>query len=171
MWNNMEIYLISEKTLKTESYINDNVDSSMILPSIITSQDIHLQQLIGTNLYKKLKSLVSEDKVDGKYKELLDDYIRPFLIHAVMSDIQIPLAFKQRNNGITQGNSEHMNNTFMNEVKELKTYYEQKMNFYGLRMSDWLKANVEYIPEYSIRTDCSEIPSDSGNYNTSILLD
>lgn len=166
----MEVYLISEQTLKSESYINDNVGGELLLPSIVTSQDIHLQQLIGTKLYKKLKELVLNDQVDGYYKTLMDEYIKPFLINAVMADIQIPLAFKMRNSGIVQTNNEHVNNNYMNDVQTLKTYYEQKMNFYGARMTDWLCANSEHITEYMYRDDVSQLPSDPGAYNTGLFL-
>lgn len=166
----MNTYLISENTLKTESYINDNMDSAMILPSIMTAQDMHLQPLIGTNLYNKLIEMVQNQEVTGPYKMLMDKYIRPFLIYAVMMDIQIPLAFKNRNAGVIQTNNEYSNNSYMKDVQTLKSYYESKMNFYGLRMTDWLCANSEHIPEYKIRNDRSEMMSDPDNYNTGILI-
>lgn len=171
----MNIYLISEDTIKSESYVNDNLDSSLLLPSIQSAQDMHLQPLIGTNLYKKLMELIKTNSINDEsnkhYKHLLDKYIRPFLMYAVQMDIQIPLAFKMRNAGIVQSNNEYVNNSYLNDVQSLKTYYEQKMNFYGIRMSDWLQANSNYIPEYNTRKDCSEMPSDCNSYNSGILLD
>lgn len=166
----MEIYLISENTLKSESYINDNVGGELLLPSIVTAQDIHLQQLIGTKLYKKLKELIKNDDVNGYYKTLMDEYIKPFLINAVMADIQIPLAFKMRNAGIVQTQNDHVNSNYMNDVQTLKTYYEQKMNFYGQRMTDWLCANTEHITEYMYRDDVSQMPADRNAFNTGIYL-
>lgn len=171
----MNIYLISEDTIKSESYVNDNLDSSLLLPSIQSAQDMHLQPLIGTNLYKKLMELIKTNSINDEsnkpYKHLLDKYIRPFLMYAVQMDIQIPLAFKMRNAGIVQSNNEYVNNSYLNDVQSLKTYYEQKMNFYGIRISDWLQANSNYIPEYNTRKDCSEMPSDCNAYNSGILLD
>ena len=81
----MNIYLISEETLKSESYINDNLDPAMILPSIQTAQDMHLQPLIGTKLYKTLMEMVKDNNIEGYYKVLMDEYIRPFLIYAVLA--------------------------------------------------------------------------------------
>ena len=166
----MNIYLISEETLKSESYINDNLDPAMILPSIQTAQDMHLQPLIGTKLYKTLMGMVKDNNIEGYYKVLMDEYIRPFLIYAVLTDIQIPLAFKQRNAGIIQTNNEYVNNSFMNDVQAIKSYYENKMNFYGLRLSDWLKANSNNIKEYCDKDDCSQMKADPHSYNTGICL-
>ena len=171
----MNIYLISEDTIKSESYVNDNLDSSLLLPSIQSAQDMHLQPLIGTNLYKKLMELIKTNSINDEsnkhYKQLLDEYVKPFLMYAVQMDIQIPLAFKMRNAGVIQTNNEYANNSYLNDVQSLKTYYEQKMNFYGIRMSGWLHANSNVIKEYNTRVDCSEMPSDSDAYNSGILLD
>lgn len=166
----MNIYLISEETLKSESYINDNLDPAMILPSIQTAQDMHLQPLIGTKLYKTLMEMVKENKVEGRYKTLMDEYIRPFLIYAVLTDIQIPLAFKNRNAGVIQTNNEYVTNSYMNDVHAIKSYYENKMNFYGLRLSDWLRANNNDIKEYCSKDDCSQMQADPHSYNTGICL-
>lgn len=165
-----KVYLISEKTLKTESYINDNVDPAFILPAIITSQDIHLQPLIGTKLYKTLKEKVVNNEVEGIYKELLDSYIQPFLVNAVMSDIQLPLAYKIRNAGIVQTNNEYVNNNYLSDAEKLAAFYMNKMNFYGIRLSNFLHANSSKIPEYNEVNDCSDMAADSMAFNTGIYL-
>lgn len=165
----MEVFLISEKTLKT-NHINDNVSSEYIRPAIQTAQEIGLQSIIGTNLYKKLIDKVENDDVSGYYKELLDDYITPYLTYKVLSDIQIPLAFKNRNAGVVQTNNEYMNNTYMKDVQTIMDFYDQKASFYAIRMSDWLCANSSNIPEYNI-TNNGDLPKDRDGYNTNIYLE
>lgn len=154
----VEILLISENTLKSESYINDNVPSEMILPSIVSAQDMHLQPILGCNLYNKLKDLVraamfDDEEVPEPYKELLDTYIRPFLCFAVTADLQIPLAFKNRAAGAgVQSNNEYSYNSTREEVTMLKNYYTDKMNFYQFRIQDYLKNNRTQFPE--LNGDC-----------------
>lgn len=142
------ILFISEKKLKSESYINDNVGNEFILPAILSAQDMKLQPLLGCSLYAKLKSDVAGQGPAGKYKILMDDYIKPFLIYAVMADIQVPLAFKMRQNGIVQANNDYTYNQGKTDVDALKRYYEDKMNWYGFRMTDYLNNNKQDIPEY-----------------------
>lgn len=144
-----EVLLISEKTLKSESYINDNVGSEMILPAIQTAQDIKLQPLIGCTLYEELKSQVAAGQVNEPYLTLLTKYIKPFLIYAVMADIQIPLAFKIRASGAAvQSNTEYTYNSDRKDTQMIAGYYEDKMNFYGFRLTDYLNKNSSLFPEY-----------------------
>jgi len=146
-----EVLLISEKTLKSESYINDNVGSEMILPAILSAQDMKLQPLLGCSLYAKIKSLVLADanNIPEPYLTLLKTYIKPFLIYAVMADIQIPLAFKIRANGAAvQANTDYTYNSDRKDVQMIANYYEDKMNFYGFRLTDYLKQNRANFPEF-----------------------
>ena len=58
------ILLISEDLLKSETIVNDNINSQSITPSILIAQEIGLQQVIGTKLYKKILSLVDGDTIN-----------------------------------------------------------------------------------------------------------
>ena len=143
------VLLISEKTLKSESYLNDNVGSEMILPAIQSAQDIKLQPLLGCALYNALKNKVLADEVAEPYTTLLKTYIKPFLIYAVLADIQVPLAFKTRANGAAvRANTEYTYNSERKDTQMIANYYEDKMNFYGFRLTDYLKKNSSLYPEY-----------------------
>lgn len=164
-----DILLISEKTLKSQSYINDNVDSCYIVPSIRSAQDIGLQPLIGTNLYKALQTKIENGSIDGNYKVLMDEYITPYLVNRVMMEIQLPLAYKMRNSGVVQSNNEYETNTYLRDAKSMSVYYEQKSDFYGLRLTSYLNHNSSLFPEYTTG-DCSDIKPSKENYNTNIVL-
>lgn len=166
------VLLISEKTLKENSVINNNVDGMYILPAIEYAQDAGLQPLLGTKLYNKLMDLVADGSITGAtdYKLLLDEYVQPYLLNKVTADIQIPLTFKLRNQGVVQQTGE---NTYLPSLKDMQYVvqnYENKANFYGQRMSDYLHANHTKYPEYCKIDSCADMPSDSGAYNTGIFL-
>jgi hypothetical protein len=59
--------LIPSDDLKKYGLITDNVDVSYINPCIIQAQDIDLQQLIGTRLYKRLLSEVEQRETEENY--------------------------------------------------------------------------------------------------------
>lgn len=167
-----EILLISEKTLKQNSVINNNVDSMYIFPAIRYAQDAGLQPLLGTKLYNKLMDLVDNGNITGAtdYKLLLDEYTTPYLINKVTADIQIPLTYKLRNQGVVQNTSD---NTYLPSMKDMQYViqnYENKANFYGNRLSDYLKANRSKYPEYCSVDSCADMRSDSNAYNTGIYL-
>lgn len=168
------VLFISEKSLKANTLINDNVGSEYILPAIRIAQDMGLQNLIGTQLFNKLGSMIEDDSIkkpeNAAYKLLLNDYIAPYLEWKVVSDIQLPLAYKIRNSGITQTNNEHQNNSIMKDAQTLTTFYDQKATFYSHRLCDYLLANQNLYPEYLAWHDISDMKANSSAYNTGIYL-
>lgn len=166
------VFLISEKTIKENSVVNDNVDTMYILPAIEFAQDEGLQSLIGTKLYKRLMDLVESGDIEeySDYKYLLDEYITPYLLNKVTADVQLPIAYKVRNQGVMQLNSEYSNNLSIRDVQYLIQFYENKAIFYGNRMSDYLKANNRRYPEYCSLDSCADMPSNKGSYKTGIYL-
>lgn len=173
-----DILLISEKTIKENSLVNDNIGCEFIVPAIRNSQNLHLQPLIGTMLYDKIKELITpvdgiipinlEENVD--YKHLLDEYITPYLIEQVQAEIVIPISFKIRNQGLVQTTSDNTNTSGLRDVQTLKQYYENNANFYGKRMSDYLLANTIKYPEYMSCRDYADMHANNGGYNTGIVL-
>ena len=107
---------------------------------------------------------------ENDYKYLLDEYITPYLINKVTADIQIPLSFKLRNQGVIQQTGE---NTYVPSLKDMQYVaqsYENKANFYANRLSDFLRANRSKYPEYCKIDSCADMPSDKNAYKTGIFL-
>ena len=167
-----KVFLVSAKTLKTNSIINNNVDEMYILPAIEFAQDEGLQSLIGTKLYNKLMDLVESGDITGStnYKLLLDEYVTPYLINKATADIQIPLAYKLRNQGVVQNTSENTYVPSMKDTQYVVQHYEDKANFYGQRMSSYLNANRSKFPEYGSVDSCADMASDRSAYKTGIHL-
>lgn len=165
-----KIYLISENILKSETILNDNVGSEYIGPAIETSQDIYLQQLIGTELLEKLYELVEDGSISGNYKELLDDYITNYLKYKVLSEIVIPLAYKYRNAGLVQVTGDKMSWSPLKDATIIQNHYELRATFYAERMTKYLNANSNQFPEYkSVRTN-ADYMADSESYKTNWVL-
>lgn len=165
------IQLISEKRLKKDSLIDDNVDGIYLLPAIQLAQEVGLQPIIGGVLYKKLLNLVDNGDIqtETEYKVLLDDYCIPFLIYKVMSEIQIPLSFKMRNQGVVNTSDDHSYNVDIKDVQYLKNYYDENATFYANRLTDYLCANSSKYPEYNQNIK-GEMKSNKNAYNTNIYL-
>ena len=89
-----DVLLISEDRVKTISNLNDNIYNEYLLPAITNAQVIDLQSVLGSCLYSKILSLVSDGTITGttnsQYKYLLDNNIRYFLAWKVAADI-IPI--------------------------------------------------------------------------------
>ena len=167
-----EVYLISEKTIKENSLVNNNVDGMYLLPAVKTAQDMGLQPIIGTKLFNKLMNLVEDGSITGEtdYKLLLDEYVTPYLINKVTADIQLPLAYKLRNQGLVQVTGENTYIPSLHDTQYVVQHYENQANFYANRMSDYLRANRSKYPEYCSVDSCADMPSDRGAYKTGIYL-
>lgn len=165
------VFLISEATLKKNSVINNNVDDMYILPAIEYAQDSSLQSILGTVLYDKLMDLVESGITEATdYKFLLDEYVTPYLINKVTADIQIPLAYKMRNQGVVQQTGE---NTYVPSMKDLQYViqnYNDKASFYGNRLRDYLHANHDKYPEFCKVNSIADMPSNPNTYNTGFYL-
>ena len=167
-----KVFLISEATLKKNSVINNNVDGMYLLPAIEYAQDAGLQPLIGTKLYNKLMDLVEDGSITGStdYKYLLDEYVTPYLINKVTADVQLPLAYKVRNQGVVQMTGENTYAPSLKDTQYIIQHYENQAIFYANRMSDYLRANRSKYPEYCSVDSCADMPSNKHAYNTGIYL-
>ena len=166
------VLLISEQTLKSNGVINNNVDGMYILPAIEYAQDAGLQPIIGTKLYNKLMDLVADDSIQQEtdYKVLLDEYVTPYLLNKVTADIQIPLNYKLRNQGVVQNQADNTIVPTMKDLQYVIQNYEYKAIFYGNRLSDYLMANKSKFPEYSKVDSSADMHSNPNSYKTNIYL-
>lgn len=163
-----EVLFISENTLKTESDLNDNVDSCYIGPAIKAAQDIGLQTIIGTELYDKLANMIADGSIKNPenlvYKNLMDVFIKPYMINKTIAEIQVPITFKTRNSGLVQTNNENEVNTALSDAKYISKFYNDRADFYGLRIKEYLIDNN--IPEYQICENKNPVKG----FNTGIYL-
>lgn len=169
----MNTLLISETTLKKNTAINANVNAEYIVPSIRKAQDIGLQPLIGSVLYKRLCRLVGEgisDPANEQYKLLLDEYITPYLCNKTMAELQVVLFAKVRNEGVVTSQDQQTHQLSMSECEYVRKKYEYDADFYGNRMTDYLCANASRYPEYCQRESVADMPHDATAFKKHIVL-
>lgn len=166
----MKVFLISEDTLKNETVINDNIGAEFIIPAIETSQDIYLQEAIGSMLLDKIYDLVESGNVEEPYKTLLDEYIIPFLKFKVLSEIVIPLSYKYRNAGVVQSTGDHYQQSMMKDAITVQNHYATRSIFYHQRLTKYLCTNSNLFPEYRNTRDNADLMADSESYNTGWVL-
>lgn len=163
MENVKNIMLISPDTIKAASYVNYNVDDGTVGASIREGQEIHLQSIIGSNLLKRLQQLVlnaveyEEDNIDSDenllYKQLLDDYIEPYLTNKVQALLCVPLSLKIRNLGIVKTGDTNVNTPSLKEVMALQTRFNGMAAKYATYLSKYLCVHKDDFPELS-QGDC-----------------
>lgn len=163
-----DVLLVSEKTLKSEGLVCDNVDGMYLAPTIQFAQDAGLQPILGTNLYRRLKELVASGEIEGtQYQELLDVYVTPYLVNKVMANLPIPLIFKIRNAGVVSNYDTNIQQTSLNDAQYLIHYWDNRSAFYANRLEDYLCSSCGHFPEYHTKSSCSDM-TPSHNVNTII---
>jgi hypothetical protein len=146
------VLLISEATLKSYSLINDNVDGMYLFPAIQSAQDIDLDTVIGTALNLKLQDLVKTGEINtdkyAAYRELLDQYITPYLCWQVMSTVQTAINYKMTNSGVIENQDENKTKLDFYNARLLQDQYTKYANSYALKLKNYLCTNSSKYPEY-----------------------
>jgi len=150
----MAVYLISEQAIKDTTILNDNVDSKLIGPAILEAQDMHLQSYLGSNLYNKVKSLVSAGTIgsggNSYYKGLIDNYIQPCLKYYVLADLCIPMTVKMMNKSIATRSADNAQPISLDDIAMLSENLMNKAEWYAQRMINYLMDNPSHFPEYPL---------------------
>lgn len=163
------VLFISEKTIKENSLVSNNVDGKYIQNAIKTAQDISLQPIIGSKMFKKLAQMIQDDALTEEYRNLLVDYIQPILANSVMSDLVLQLTYKFRNIGAVQTTDTNIMLPSLKDLQYIREDYNLKAQFYMNRLSDFLEANCTKFKDYP-GCGCSELKAKRTAYRTNLTL-
>lgn len=139
------ILFISEDFIKTNSGLNDNLFGKSLLPAIREAQDIYLQQIIGSTLYKKLLDLVDEgtigDAENALYKELLDNYVRSYMLYQTIVQVIPVTNVKLSNYGTTLSDDQYLVNLSQGDAELIEKHYSIIADFYARRLQEFILEN------------------------------
>ena len=152
------VLLVSPQELKQESLINQNVEEKVLNVIIQTAQEIYLCKIIGTPLYRRLQELVYNllkdnegDKITDAgfetYNELLENYVKPYLKYKAMEQFTVENSFKMRNIGLIRNSDTNVAYTDLDSIKFLQKHYNTYVAEYEDRLSKFICANKESMPE------------------------
>ncbi len=149
----MAILFVSEDTLKKSTTINGNVDAELLLPYIKVAQDIHIHQILGTDLYDKLAALITAGTMQASenddYETLIDKYVQPVLIHYSLYECLPFLSYKIMNKDLVRKISETSTPASLEDLKFMRNIVLNTAEYYSQRLIDWLKNNTDKYPEYT----------------------
>jgi flagellar biosynthesis/type III secretory pathway protein FliH len=167
---NMNVLLISEDYVRTNSNLNDNVFGKWILPAIREAQEMGLMPIIGECLYKRICEMVDNGDIDKKvyaaYKDLLDEKIQPYLLYQTLTNIVPLLNGKMGNIGTVATNDEHIVTLSQGELDLTQNYYRERADFYAKRLQEWVKANDLAFPE--LNCGCGNMKPNLERSNNSV---
>ena len=160
---------ISRTDLVKNSIIDGNVDVDKYLQFIKVSQQIDIQNLLGTDLYNKISQDIIDDTLTGDYLTLVNSYVQPTLIWFAQMNYIPFAAYSIKNGGVFKGNSENAQTVDKNEVDYLVSKAREYANYYSTRLVDYLCFNNEKFVEYRSNTNEDISPDTDTTFNGWVL--
>ena len=146
------VLFINRTDLVRNSILSGSVDTDKFIFFIKIAQEIDVQQIIGTNMYKGLTDAIVAGidlPANARWKTILDDYIVSMLIWYAQSNY-IPFgAYQISNGGIFKHTSENAQTVDKNEVDFLVEKARTNAEWYSRRFIDFMSFNQSTYPEYN----------------------
>ena len=159
--------LISTEDVKKFTITNGNLDADDFIEYIKISQDITIQNYLGSQLYKKLQDLILNDDINepefAEYKTLLTTYVKPMLIHWAMVYYLPFAAYTLSNKGLFKHTSENATNVDKAEVDYLVEKERDIAESYRQRFIDFMCFNQTTYPEYNSNSN-NDVNPDTNNF-------
>ena len=159
-----EVFFISEEYLKTNTAINENVDSGELRFCILTSQNINIQETLGQPLFEEIQQQVSGNTLTPDNRYLLDKYIVPATTQWAYYHGLDNFFVKWVNVGLVQNRNEQGSNIDIRTFKYLKDNARSTAEFYDQNMRRWLCAKSNLYPKYNV-VDIGKIMPERGSAN------
>ena len=159
--------LISTEDVKKFTIVNGNLDADDFIEYIKISQDITIQNYLGSKLYQKLQELILNNDINEAefvdYKNLLTTYVKPMLIHWAMVYYLPFAAYTLSNKGLFKHNSENATNVDKAEVDFLVEKERDIAESYTQRFIDFMCYNMNTYPEYNNNNN-EDVNPDTNNF-------
>ena len=159
--------LISTEDVKRYTILNGNLDVDDFIQYVKISQDITIQNYLGTKLYEKIQDLIISNEINdlanADYKSLLVTYIKPMLIHWAMVYYLPFAAYTIANKGVFKHTSEASESVSKSEIDYLVEKERDIAEHYTQRFIDYICFNNDIFPEYNLNSN-GDISPDTNNY-------
>lgn len=144
-----EALLVTRKDIVKFTAMSGNVDTDKFIQYIKIAQDKHIENYLGTDLIDKIKQHIIDDDLAGDYLTLVNDWVKPCLIHWAMVEYLPFAAYSIANKGVFKHSSENAENASKEEVDYLLEKERNTAQYYTDRLIDHLSFNAgSKYPEY-----------------------
>lgn len=142
---------ISVKTIKERTGLHANVDEKLVLPEILTAQDMYILPALGTGLYNRLQDGIDASNLTADETDLLDTYITNCLVYFVMSELPMGLSYQFYNKGVVRKNSENTELPSAQDMIDVANRYKARAEFYKQRLVKYLRqsSTTTKFPTYN----------------------
>lgn len=143
------VFMISTDEIKQRADIDNNVSDKTIKTAISDAQDMILEQCIGSALYEKLIDGIKNANLAVAYQNLLNNKIRPMLIHATRYMLTMRLLYRASAASIASKSSEGSTPVSTQDLNVIRSEDEMRMKHFVNKLILYLLANIDTYPEYT----------------------
>ena len=141
-------YLIPVHEIKSSTVIDDNYDGNKILISIWEVQELVLEDILGTALYRKLLADNTAKTLSEDNQSLLTDYIWPVLEYGVLQNLYTDIWIRLTRSSMVKDNNDISSSISADEVFIIQKKTENKSLQFIDKLVDHLEAFSSKYPEY-----------------------
>ena len=139
---------ISPLYVKQKTLIKGNLDADKLLQFIETAQEIHIQNVLGTDLKDRLETGIADADLNADEDILLTEYVMPALVHWTMIEYLPYSGFSISNKGVFKESSENSETASMDDINYLMEKQRDTAMYWNNRLIDYLCYNSTLYPEY-----------------------
>ena len=144
--------------------LNGNIDTDSFVQWVKVAQDIHIQNYLGTKLFKKINDDIVAGTLTGNYLTLTNVYVKPMLIHWSLVEYLPFAAYTIANKGVYKHNSENSDTVSKEEVDFLVEKERSIAENYTRRFIDYMSFNNSLFPEYNTNSNADVYPDKQSDF-------
>jgi len=152
---NTEILFVSPSYMKRTTYISNSVDEEMITTAVIVAQDKYVIPILGTDLYLKIRDLISTSTIaTTEYETLLEQYLQKVTAWWALVELLPALYVRHDGSNLVIRNAENSTSITASDLHREVERSRQTAEMYTDRLVKHLRYNWDSkYPEYHTNTE------------------
>lgn len=165
-----EALLISRKDIVKYTALNGNVDTDQFIQFIKIAQDKHIQNYLGTDLLNAIKTKITGSTLTGDYLSLVNDYVKPMLVHWAMVEYLPFASITISNKGVYKHTSETGESLTKEDIDYLIEKERDTAQYYTDRFISYMSFNAaSKFSEYYSNSNEDVYPDKDANFEGWVL--
>ena len=160
-----EVLFVTKEDVVRMTDLNGNTDVDRFLSKVKIAQDLDVQILLGTRLFERIKTDILNDTLADPYLYLLEEKIKPIVIHYSMVQYLPSAPYVVGNKGVYKRTSENGQVVDANELIKMIENERSVAEAYAQRFIDYMSFNQNLYPEYFQNTNDDMYPTRRNYFN------
>tara|TARA_R110002167_G_scaffold241312_2_gene446640 strand:- start:94 stop:597 length:504 start_codon:yes stop_codon:yes gene_type:complete len=154
---------ISDAYIKQFTPVGGLVEWSDLEPSVRSTQDSYIQDILGSNFYNYIVSQYEAQALTAD-EIILMEHIKPALAHRGAEQALVVVHYQIKNKGVMTQSGDYAAAIELDEFKYLRNELANRAEFYEKRLSVYLCDNRLLFPQY-ITDNTDDMKPHAGGYN------